>query len=167
VALNGKRDFTLTESQWSAGSSATVADLNDDARSDIVFYDAASGAARLAFSEPKGGFTFKTQSWTPGLILHAADFTATGRQGLFGYSAQSGVWFSGTQTAKGWVQQTGQWTTGFRIAIADLDGDHRDDVVSYDPVTGLGFRCATLSAVAFNCKPDSWSAGRLFIGRDR
>jgi hypothetical protein len=167
VALNGKRDFTVTETRFGPGYLATVADLNDDWRSDVVFYDPVTGATRLALSEPRGGFRFENRSWMPALRLHAASFTADARQGLFGYSAQTGVWFTGTMTARGWAEQTGTWITGSQIAIADLDGDGRDDVVSYDPVTGLGARCYTASPGLFKCRQDVWDAGRLFIGRPR
>jgi hypothetical protein len=167
VALNGKRDFTVTETNFGAGWRASVADLNEDRRSDIVFYDPLTGAARLALSEARGGFTYQTRSWTAGLTLHAADFTADGRQGLFGYSADTGAWFAATQTARGWTQETGGWMPGFRIAIADLDGDGRDDVVSYDPVSGVGARCVTTAPGVFSCAPDVRVPGRLFIGRPR
>jgi hypothetical protein len=167
VALNGKRDFTVTEMQFGRGWRATVADLNDDWRSDVVFYDPLTGTSRLAFSESRTGFKFENRSWMPGLTLHAASLTGDARQGLFGYSAQTGVWFTGTVTARGWAEQTGAWTIGSQIAIADLDGDGRDDVVSYDPVTGLGSRCYTVSPGVFKCRPDTWAAGRLFIGQPR
>jgi len=100
--------------------------------------------------------------------LHAADFTADGHEGLFGYSADTGAWFTATQTARGgWAEQTGMWTAGFRIAIADLDGDGRDDVASYDPLTGLGSRCYGVSPGVFKCAQDARVPGRLFIGRPR
>jgi hypothetical protein len=100
------------------------------------------------------------------LTLHAADLTADGHEGVFGYSADTGAWFTATQTARGgWAEQTGMWTAGFRIAIADLDGDGHDDVVSYDPVTGFGARCYTSSPGVFKCAPEVRAPGRLFIGR--
>jgi hypothetical protein len=167
VALNGKRDFTVTEAQWGTGSVVTVADLNDDWRSDLAFYDTLTGAARLAISEARGGFTFQTRSWTPGLTLHTADLTGDGHEGVFGYAAETGVWFTGAQTAKGWAEQTGAWATGFHIAIADLNGDGRDDVVSYEPLTGLGARCDVRSPGVIACAPDKWVPGRLFIGQPR
>jgi hypothetical protein len=167
VALNGKREYTVTEAQWGAGSVATVADLNDDWRSDLVFYDPLTGTARLAISEARGGFTFQTRSWIPGMTLHAADLMADGHEGVFGYSAETGAWFTGAQTAKGWAEQTGRWSAGSHIAIADLNGDGRDDVVSYDPLTGLGSRCYSVSPGVFKCAQDVRVPGRLFIGRPR
>jgi hypothetical protein len=167
VALNGKRDFTISEMQWGAGWQPTVADLNDDWRSDIVFYDRVTGAARLAVSERRGGFTFESRSWTAAMTLHAADFTADRRDGLFGYSAETGVWFTATQTARGWIEHTGAWMPRLKIAIADLDGDGRDDIVTYDDLTGAGSNCLTVSPGTFTCRPDVRAPGRLFIGRPR
>src|SRR6185503_15870845 len=100
--------------------------------------------------------------------LHAADLVGDGRQGVFGYSPETGGWFSATQTARGgWAEQTGMWSAGFRIAIADLDGDGRDDVVSYDPLTGSGGSCYATSPGGFKCTTEVRAPGRLFIGRAR
>ena len=167
VALNGKRDFTITETQWGAGWQATVADLNDDWRSDLVFYDPATGTARLALSEPRGGFAFQNRFWAPGMTLHAADFTGDTRQGLLGYSEETGAWFIGIWTAKGWTERAGLWAAGRRVAIGDLDGDGRDDVVNYDQLTGAGSSCLTVSPGVFTCRPEVWTPDRLFIGRPR
>ena len=167
VALSGKRDFTVVETQWGAGWQAMVADLNDDWRSDVVFYNPVTGAARLALSDSRGGFKFENRSWVSGMALHAASFTADARQGLFGYNAETGAWFTGSWSARGWAEQSGAWLPGSQIAIADLDGNGVDDVVSYDPVTGLGSRCYTVSPGVFTCRPDSWQAGRMFIGQPR
>jgi hypothetical protein len=167
VALNGKREFTVSEAQWGPGWHVTVADLNDDWRSDLVFYDSTTGVTRLALSEARTGFSFQTRSWTPSLTLHAADLTGTGHEGLVGYSAETGAWFTGTVTAKGWIEQAGTWPIGRHVAIADLDGDGRDDVVTYDPLGGVGSRCSTVSPGVFNCRADVFTPDRMFIGRPR
>jgi hypothetical protein len=165
VALNGKKDFTITESMWGAGWQLTIADLNDDVRNDLVLYDPLSGSARVAVSEARGGFKFETRAWTAGLSLRAADLTGDGRHGLFGYSADSGVWLTSTQTKRGWSEQTGVWAPGRHVAIGDVNGDGRDDVVTLDSKSGAGARCVTVAPGVFDCQNDSWAPARLFIGR--
>jgi hypothetical protein len=165
VALRTKTDFVLVDTKWGAGWAVTPARLSDARRSDLVFYNAQSGAARVAVSDSRGGFTSQTYTWPSGLALQAADLEGDGRDDLFGYSSHSGAWWTAAFSSDGISESKGEWTGGWHAATGDLDGDGRTDVVLYDPLTGFGFRFHTVSPGLFEYRAESWRAGATLIGR--
>ena len=143
----------------------TPARLSDPGRSDLVFYDAQTGAARVAVSDGRGGFTSQTHTWSSGLALQAADLEGDGREDLFGYSSHTGAWWTAVFSSRGVSVSKGEWTPGWHAATGDLDGDGRTDVVLYDPLSGFGFRFHTVSPGVFEYRPESWRAGATLIGK--
>jgi hypothetical protein len=165
LALRTRNDFVVVDTKWDAGWAVTPARLNDPRRSDLVFYDARTGAARVAVSDGRGGFTSQTHRWSSGLALQAADLEGDGREDLFGYSSQSGAWWTAAFSSAGVSVSKGEWTPGWHAATGDLDGDGRTDVVLYDPLSGSGYRFHTVSPGVFEYRPESWRAGATLIGR--
>ena len=165
LALRTKNDFVVVDTKWGAGWAVTPARFSDARRSDLVFYDAQTGAARVASSDGRGGFTSQTHTWSSGLALQAADLEGDGREDLFGYSSHSGAWWTAAFSSRGVSESKGEWTPGWHAATGDLDGDGRTDVVLYDPLSGFGFRFHTVSPGVFEYRPESWRAGATLIGR--
>ena len=157
----------MVDTQWGVGWAVTPARLSSRRRSDLVFYDPQTGAARLASSNDRGRFTYQSRTWPAGLTVQAADLEGDGRDDLFGYNPQSGAWWTAAFSSLGVSESTGQWTIGWQVAIGDLDADGRADVVLYEPVTGLGFRCATPSEGLFECRPEQWAPDSALVGSHR
>ena len=165
LALRTKNDFVVADTTWGAGWAVTPARLSDPRRSDLVFYDAHTGAARVASSDGRGGFTSRTHTWSSGLALQAADFEGEGRDGLFGYDSRSGVWWTAAFSSRGVAESKGEWTPGWHAATGDFDGDGRTDVVLYDPLSGFGFQFHTVRPGQFEYRAESWRAGATLIGK--
>jgi hypothetical protein len=175
VALRSKNDFTVVDKQWGAGWTLTPARLSDARRSDLVFYDPMTGAARVALSDGRGNFASQPRSWPAGLLLHAVRGAADRGDDVFGYSATTGIWFTAAFSARSYAETAGQWTTGWHVATGDLNGDGRSDVVVYDPASGISFRCFMaapstssgqgLAAFEYEYRPDAGAADALIVGR--
>jgi hypothetical protein len=165
VALRTRADFVVIDTSWGAGWTVTPARLSDRRRSDLVFYDPKTGAARVATSDGRGGFTSEARTWPAGLALQAADLEGDGRDDLFGYSPHSGVWWTAAFSSRGVSESIGQWTLGWHAATGDLNGDGRSDVLLYDPLSGLGFRFHTVTPGVFDYRPETWTPGATLIGR--
>ncbi len=97
----------MVDTQWGAGWAVTPARLSDRRRSDLVFYNPQTGAARLASSDGRGGFTYQARTWPAGLAVQAADLEGDGRDDLFGYSPRSGVWWTAAFSSRGVSESTG------------------------------------------------------------
>jgi hypothetical protein len=165
LALRSKNDFVVVDTQWGAGWTVTPARLNDLRRTDLVLYNPQTGAARLASSDGRGGFTYQTRTWPAGLAVQAADLEGDGRDDLFGYSPRSGVWWTAAFSSLGITESRGQWSVGWQAATGDLNGDGRTDIVLYDPLSGLGFRFHTVTPGVFDYRPEAWMPGAALIGR--
>ncbi len=159
LALRIRNDFVVVDTQWGVGWAVTPARLSDRRRSDLVFYDSQTGAARLASSNDRGRFTYQSRTWPAGLAVQAADLEGDGRDDLFGYSPQSGAWWTAAFSSRGVSEATGQWTPGWHAVTGDLNGDGRTDVLLYDPLSGLGFRFHTVTPGVFDYHPETWPAG--------
>ena len=144
------------ETTAAAATTTQLADFDGDGRTDVFLYEATTGLWHLALSEPQA-FRYHSGQWAPGLQLVAAQLTDDGLADVFGYHAQTGAWVQAlnhlTQAdgADGgaFTAHPGVWASGARVALGDLDGDGRDDVLLSDPATGAWVQSLTDGAGGF------------------
>ena len=128
---DGSFDYTPGHAQ--RGRTPTIADLNGDGRSDVLFYEPASGAFERCTSVGDGTFGFDCVAggWLPGFVVHAASFDNDSRTDLFLHQP-GGAWFKVLNGPAGFRYSGGGWAR-WALEVADLDGDRRSDVFLFDP----------------------------------
>ncbi|MGI4870772.1 MAG: FG-GAP-like repeat-containing protein [Janthinobacterium lividum] len=167
--------YTVTYLTYHGGSPSeiTVADVNGDGRPDIVTANTGSNTAGVLLAQASGGFATVTTYSTGGSIPHGiavADVNSDGRPDLVTanqYSNTAGVLLgqAGGGFAAVTTYSTGVYSQPLDIAVADVNGDGRPDLVTanqYSDAAGVllgqasgGFAAVTAYSTGANSQPSS------------
>lgn len=149
--------------------STTASDLNGDGRSDLIWYNAASGSTAAWLMN---GFSPTTTAtlysgaffgWKP---VATGDFNGDGKGDIVWYNpttGQSAIWLMNglSQIASAVIYSDSP--SGWRpVAAGDLDGDGRADLVWWNPSTGqsaawlMNGLTQIGGAILFGSSPNGW-----------
>ena len=141
-----------TTHDWSPGWTIKTADFNGDGRTDLFFYDQATGVWFKGISDGAFGFSYSDGRWSPGWSVAIVELNGDGRSDVFLLSSTTGAWFRGTSTGDGtgdFSYVGGSWSVGWQVHPVELNGDGLTDLVLYDPVGGQWFRVVNDGAGGF------------------
>jgi glucose/arabinose dehydrogenase len=141
--------FLYSGGGWSSGWDPLVADLNGDGRSDVFLYNPVSGLWYRATSLGDGtiGFSYVMGGWASGWRTYRADFDGNASTDLFLYHPNNS-WFKVVNSGSAFSYFGGGWDS-WSLAVADLSGDNRSDVLLHDPTSGIWFQAETTTPGAF------------------
>ena len=143
-----------------------VGDFNNDNRDDLLLYSQSEGNWWVAHS--KADHSFSTpEAWLvgwgkgPEWVPYTGDFNGDGLHDLLVYSKRDNHWQTAI-SAKHWaIPQNASISgteTGYSyLAIADTNGDDKDDLITYSPSRGLVQ--VTLSEGLYFDQPQTWLKG--------
>ena len=175
---DGAGSFRIVRGIGDPGWMLHVGDLDADGLSDLVLYDPFTGRAATARLSTSG-FTYVPAVWPAGRTVHLADFNGDGRDDVFLYDPSSGQSFRLISDGRGgfYFEGTTVPTTSppppgaARVVLAnatidhgDFDGDGRDDVLLYQPLSGIWFVALTRTTGVL-LSHGSWEPGwRPYVG---
>jgi len=115
------------------------ADFNGDSKSDILFYNTATGALKVGLGDGTGKFTYAPViTISPGYnVLARGDFNKDGKADLLLYRQSDGAASVALSKGDGTFTFIGQtFSAGFTsVAVADYNGDGISDVILYNNQT--------------------------------
>ena len=98
---------------WSAGWTIKPGDFNGDGRTDLLFYNTATGAVFKGISDGAFNFTFFATSWSPGWQIAVLNLNGDTLADVFLYNTVTGQYFRGTGTGDGtpdFTYAAGSWS---------------------------------------------------------
>lgn len=182
VALSDGSNLVPQSVAWlSAAPAGTVfsADVTGDGRSDLIFWNSATGTFRVAAARVTGGFSAPV-AWLTGWAASTDwDVLFGNIDGLAGadivvHNRQTGNWQVAVSVPQMSMFQpiprNGQWNwlsgwavgSAWNVRVADFDGDGYDDIAAVLPTNGT-WQFAVNGATGFAPSPQSvfqvWGAG--------
>jgi hypothetical protein len=149
------RSFRFVEDQvhtdtWQIPSLKTergeylLADINGDGHADLIFWSHQEHVAYVSLSTGKGSFL----PWHIGYRAIAdasvttGDVDGDGKADLILFYPKEGIWEVASSIGSSFMRREerfGPWARGENriISTADLDGNRREDLLSYDPLSGV------------------------------
>lgn len=137
----------IAAADLAAGTAVHAGDFNGDGKTDLVWWDKATGNTRWFSNNGNGSFTradnlIAATDLAGGTGLYLADFNGDGRLDALWWDQATGnnTWF--TRNADGsWTKAANRIATaevrnGTSLLVADFNGDGRADVMWYDRATG-------------------------------
>jgi lysophospholipase L1-like esterase len=128
--------FIYIAGRWRAGLVILTARLNQDAFSDAVLYDPATGDCAAAYGTDSG-FALRAGRLAAGRILYGADLDGDGLDEVIAYDRVSGDALVARSQDAGLAIDRLVLPPRRELIAADFTGDGRADLLTYDPVTGL------------------------------
>ena len=128
---------------WSSGWTIKPGDFNGDGRTDLLFYNAASGAVFKAISDGAFGFTYVGTSWSAGWDIAVMNLNGDALDDVFLYNTATGQHFRGTSAGAGTGDFTyvgGAWSPNWQVHTAYLNDDGITDLFLYNVTQGTWFR---------------------------
>lgn len=121
------------------GDPIRLQDFSGDRRADIVTYDSTSGEWAVETNTSTGP-VIRRGNWGPDWQAVAADLNGDGRSDVVLYRRETSEWMQGINLGGGAYTFTsgrfpGAAAASPQLLVGDFNGDHRDDVTIYDPVS--------------------------------
>jgi len=136
IALTETDKFGAMQRMSAPDWQAVPARLNQDAASDLCFYNRTTGAFATALNDGQGGFTVQGRQLATGWTMFAGQFDADPLTDLLFYSATDGRWMLVSNVDFSTAAVEGQWQPGAAVGVARFNTDALDDVMLHDPVSG-------------------------------
>lgn len=145
-----------------------VGDVNGDGKADAVLVDPNNGDAWVATST---GSSFSNPVlWSSNSLMAGAtkyflaDVNGDGNDDLIGYWAATGDWYVALSSGSGfwpptlWAQDEGNLNSSTDQFVADVNGDHMADVITWTASTGNWYVDES-SGSGFYGPPTQWISG--------
>ncbi len=145
---------------WSSGWTIKPGDFNGDGRTDLLFYNAASGAVFKAISDGAFGFTYVGTSWSADWDIAVMNLNGDALDDVFLYNTATGQHFRGTSAGAGTGDFTyvgGAWSPNWQVHTTYLNDDGITDLFLYNVTQGTWFRALNDGANGFTYVSGSWS----------
>jgi len=112
-------------------------DFNGDSKSDMLFYNSATGALKIGLGDGTGHFSYTTSNISPGYQIQRGDFNGDGKTDLLLYRPSDGAAYLALSNGDGMFTFIAQvFSPGFTsIAVADYNADGFSDIIAYNNQT--------------------------------
>ena len=93
------------------------------------------------------------------LAQHLADFDGDGRDDVFLYAPETGLWSLALTETHDFRYSSGQWAPGLQLVAAQLNDDGLADLFGYDRRTGAWMQALSRADGTFTTSAGAWTTG--------